>query len=291
MNVKQAAEYLQLNEKKVYALLNEGNIPATKVTGKWLFPRHLVDQWLVESSHGGILTDRLILTGSDDPLLHRLTSKMADELQDKAYILYTPTGTRLGLSLLAQRRANVCALHWGPVNESHLRHPGLLRHFPQHHNWVLLRLFRREQGLMVSPRLNVHTRRLRDLLAANYRWVLRQEGAGSQRFLEETLSLHNTALSDLNICERAYSEREAAALITMGRADISPGIRGGAAEFGLNFISIGWEAFDLALYRDVYFRALFQRFVKQLESPYIQSLAEALGGYDLRELGELVESA
>jgi molybdate-binding protein len=144
---------------------------------------------------------------------------------------------------------------------------------------------------MVSPRLNVHTRRLRDLLAANYRWVLRQEGAGSQRFLEETLSLHNTAFSELNVCERAYSEREAAALIAMCQADISPGIRGGSAEFGLDFISIGWEAFDLAVYRDVYFRALFQRFVKQLESPYIQSLAEALGGYDLRELGELVESA
>ncbi len=291
MNVKQAAEYLQLNEKKVYALLNGGSIPATKVTGKWLFPRHLIDQWLVESSHGGILTDRLILTGSDDPLMHRVVSKMAQDLQDKAYILYSPTGTRLGLSLLGQRRANVCALNWGPVSESHLRHPSLLRHFSQHHNWVLLRLFRREQGFMVRPRINAKEHQLRDLLSAGLRWVVRQEGDGSQRFMEETLSVHNTAISDLNIIERAHSEREAASLIAMGRADISPGIRGGATEFGLDFISIGWEAFDLALYRDVYFRALFHRLIKQLESPYIRSLAEALGGYDLGELSELIELA
>ena len=51
MSVKQAAAYLQVNEKKIYALVREGKIPATKLTGKWLFPRDLVDQWLLESSH------------------------------------------------------------------------------------------------------------------------------------------------------------------------------------------------------------------------------------------------
>ncbi|MCZ6575092.1 MAG: helix-turn-helix domain-containing protein, partial [Gammaproteobacteria bacterium] len=46
LSVKQVAEYLHLNEKKVYTLVGEGKIPATKVTGKWLFPRHLIDQWM-----------------------------------------------------------------------------------------------------------------------------------------------------------------------------------------------------------------------------------------------------
>ena len=69
MNVKEVADYLNLNEKKVYALAAEGRIPGTKVTGKWMFPRELVDRWMLESSHGGLLTDRLVLAGSDDPLL------------------------------------------------------------------------------------------------------------------------------------------------------------------------------------------------------------------------------
>ena len=46
MSVKQVAEYLNLNEKKVYALVNEGKIPGTKITGKWMFPRELVDRWI-----------------------------------------------------------------------------------------------------------------------------------------------------------------------------------------------------------------------------------------------------
>ena len=41
LSVKQTASYLQLNEKKIYELANQGTIPATKVTGKWMFPREL----------------------------------------------------------------------------------------------------------------------------------------------------------------------------------------------------------------------------------------------------------
>ncbi|MDH3916154.1 MAG: helix-turn-helix domain-containing protein, partial [Chromatiales bacterium] len=77
MTVKQAARYLQVNEKKVYALVGEGKIPASKVTGKWLFPRDLIDQWILESSHGGLLTDRMLIAGSDDPLLYRAIMQVA----------------------------------------------------------------------------------------------------------------------------------------------------------------------------------------------------------------------
>ncbi|MGA7982583.1 MAG: helix-turn-helix domain-containing protein [Chromatiaceae bacterium] len=66
LDVKQVADYLNLNEKKVYALVAEGRIPGTKVTGKWMFPRELIDRWVLESSHGGLLADRLVIAGSDD---------------------------------------------------------------------------------------------------------------------------------------------------------------------------------------------------------------------------------
>ena len=66
MSVHEVAGYLQINEKKVYALAAEGRIPGTKVTGKWLFPRDLVDQWLTQSSHGGVFTDRLVIAGEGE---------------------------------------------------------------------------------------------------------------------------------------------------------------------------------------------------------------------------------
>lgn len=289
--MKQAAEYLQINEKKVYALASEGRIPGTKITGKWLFPRDLIDQWLMESSHGGVLTDRLVLAGSDDPLLHRVIGNMAEETDAHALVSYTPTGTRLGLSLLAANRCDVAAIHWGPSEESHLRHPGLVRQFPEHQQWVLVRAFLREQGLLLSPRIPANDRDVKTLFASRYRWVLRQSGAGSQRFLEEALARHAGKLTDLNKAASARSEREAAAAIVMDEADIAPGCHAAATEAGLDFVSTGWEAFDFVLYRGIFFRTLFQKLLDNLKALDTQAVAVRLDGYEFEDLGKLIWAA
>jgi excisionase family DNA binding protein len=46
LNTKEAAQFLNINEKMIYTLIAEKGLPATKVTGKWLFPKQLIEQWL-----------------------------------------------------------------------------------------------------------------------------------------------------------------------------------------------------------------------------------------------------
>ena len=288
MSVKQVASYLQLNEKKVYALVSDGKIPATRVTGKWMFPRELVDRWMLNSAHGGLMSDRLIVTGSDDPLLHRIVGRFALDTAARALISFAPTGTRLGLELLESRRADVCGIHWGPTEESRLRHPALLRQYDSHRHWVLIHAFRREQGLMLRPGLLEKVGGPEELLGDDYRWALRQNGAGSQRYLQEVLARHGGRLESLNRSVTTLSEREAASAIRMNQADVAPGARPAAAEFGLDFLSYGWEAFDLALPRDIWFRRLFQDLLTRLRAEPAVRLAGELGGYDLGAAGELV---
>lgn len=288
MSVKQVASYLQVNDKKIYSLVREGKIPASKVTGKWLFPRDLVDQWVLESSHGGLLTDRMLVAGSDDPLLYRAVMQIANQIRARALISYTPTGTQLGLSLLARRRADICGIHWGPVEESAKRHPALLKQFAQHRDWVLVRLFRREQGLILGPDSWPVGSRIEDLFSAQTRWAVRQEGAGSQRFLQEIITQHGVNPAARRITGRAYSERDAASLVAMGQADVATGVRAAATEFGLEFLPIGWEAFDLAMHRGVFFRTLFQKLLEHLRGGEAQSVARMLGGYDMTECGNLI---
>ncbi len=288
MNVKQVAEYLHLNEKKIYALVNEERIPATKITGKWLFPRELVDRWMLDSAHGGLMTNRLIIAGSDDPLLYRLIMNFAQDTGAHALISYTPTGTRLGLDLLQANRVDASGIHWGPRDESHTRHPALLRQYNQFRHWVLIRMFRREQGLMISPQLHDQGLAPEELTDQRYRWALRQNGAGAQRFLLEVLSGYGTSADRLNCVATALSEREAAANIAMGLADVAPGARSAASEYGLSFIPFGWESFDLALPRSIWFRRLFQDLIARLRSPATLAMADALTGYDLSEAGDLI---
>ncbi len=287
MSVRQVAHYLQLNEKKIYALVNDGKIPATKVTGKWMFPRELVDRWMMDSSHGGLMTDQLVIAGSDDPLLYRIVLQFASDMQSKALMNYTATGTRLGLELLDSQRVDACAIHWGPAVESHIRHPALLQQYVQHHSWVLIRAFRREQGLMVAPLLG-ELEAPEQLLAGDYRWAMRQSGAGAQRYLLEVLARRNLSLEKLNTSVSALSEREAAAFVAMGLADVAPGARSTANEFGLGFLSLGWEAVDFVLPRRIWFRRLFQTLIERLKAAPARQLAELLGGYDLDDSGTLI---
>jgi len=287
MSVRQVAGYLHINEKKVYELVREDKIPATKITGKWVFPRELIDRWLLESSHGGLLTDRLILVGSDDPLLAHVALELAAAVGPRALVSYSPTGTQLGLGLLAALRADVGAIHWGRDSESHIRHPALLQRFASRKSWLLVRAFRREQGLMLRPGVLAQLTAA-EALRANLRWSLRQDGAGSQRFLDELLAEHNLDKTKLHVVDHALTEREAAAHIAMGRAEAAPGVRAGATEFGLAFVPTGWEAFDFALKRGVYFRTLFQKLLDSLRSPETRAYAAQLGGYDLEPVGDLI---
>ncbi|MDJ0739226.1 MAG: helix-turn-helix transcriptional regulator [Gammaproteobacteria bacterium] len=287
LSVKQVAAYLQLNEKKIYALVNEGGIPATKVTGKWMFPRELIDRWMMDSAHGGLLTDRLVIAGSDDPLVYRVVTAFARDVDAHAQVSYTPTGTRLGLELLQANRVDVSALHWGPLGESHTRHPALLRQHPQHRNWVLIRAFSREQGLMLKPSLADRVRDLETVMKQDLRWVQRQSGAGAQRFLMEVRK-SVVGVKAPNVTTTALSEREAAAAIVLDLADVAPGARAAATEAGLAFVPFGVEGFDFVLPRSIWFRRLFQELLTRLRSGECRQTADLLGGYDFSECGDLI---
>src|SRR5215475_11858305 len=76
MNTREVAHYLGINEKKVYFLAKNGKIPCTRVTGKWTFPKKLIDQWIEESASGALQRKSkteaqsfLLAAGSDDPSL------------------------------------------------------------------------------------------------------------------------------------------------------------------------------------------------------------------------------
>ena len=288
MNVRQVAEYLHINEKKVSSLVSEGKLPASKLTGKWLFPRQLVDQWVLESTHGGLLTDRLLISGSDDPLIARVTTLAGNELRGNALLSYSTTGTQLGLSLLARRRADVSLLRWGVAEESHFRHPALIRQYAPHHDWVLVRICRREQGLILAPGLWTSGIDIPALFSPDVRWAARQEGTGSQRFFQEIVARHRVNPSARRITVQANTEREAASMVAMGPADVVCGARAAAGEFGLDFHPIGWEALDAAMHRGIFFRRLFQRWLDHLRHGEAQRQARMLGGYDFGELGNLV---
>ena len=284
LTVKQVAQYIHLNEKKIYSLIKEGRVPATKASGKWLFPRKLIDEWLMESAHSGVLTDRLIIAGSDDPLLAAALAELAEKLDGEALVSYLPTGSRAGLVLLSQRLANVSAIHWGPADVANRQHRTLIDQFPGHSDWIMVKLYRRRQGIMLRRGMSDGFT-LDELMQPDIRWIFRQPGAGSQHALESHMASRLVDARTLNVLSVQPTERQAASLLARGLADCAPGVAAAATEFGLDFIPLWWEAFDLVMPRAVFFRQLFQQLLDIFRTPRLRETATGLGGYDLEELG------
>ena len=54
MNTKEVAQYLGIHEKQVYHLIKIKKIPSTRVTGKWIFPKQVIDEWIKSSTQKGL---------------------------------------------------------------------------------------------------------------------------------------------------------------------------------------------------------------------------------------------
>ncbi|NWG02589.1 MAG: helix-turn-helix domain-containing protein, partial [Syntrophaceae bacterium] len=85
MNTKEVAKYLGIHEKQVYALIKSRRIPSTRVTGKWVFPKKLIDEWIDSNAKTGFeqakqktrkIEGALLASGSNDPILDMLHTYM-----------------------------------------------------------------------------------------------------------------------------------------------------------------------------------------------------------------------
>ena len=48
MTPKEAAKYLGFHLVTIYRLLKKGEVPATKIGGKWRFKKDVLDTWLTD---------------------------------------------------------------------------------------------------------------------------------------------------------------------------------------------------------------------------------------------------
>jgi len=110
MNTKEVADYLRIKQRKVYALLRAKRIPCSRVTGKWLFPKHLIDLWVAENTdYAGLGFETRppapVVAGSHDPLLDWAVRESGCGLALRA------SGSLDGLKQLAAGEAVMAGLH------------------------------------------------------------------------------------------------------------------------------------------------------------------------------------
>jgi len=294
LSVPELATLLQVNDKKIYQLAGSGVLPGTKVTGKWIFPRKLIEDWLLESSHGGILQDRLLLAGSDDRLMHHVCSQAAIDWQRDALLSYSPNGTRHGLKMLDQGRVDGCFINWGAAEPSARRHLGLLRGYENHAHWVVVRCLQRSQGFVL--RHDVAEQFSPDALQnpitvmreRSLRWAMRQDDSGTERLMEDLCATNNIPSANFTVSGTFNSERAAVAAVNTNHADICCGVQSTANEFGLHYLPIANVALDLVMPQRTFFRSLVQELINRIQALHLSDTPEDLDGYAINRSLQLV---
>ena len=186
LTTSEAADYLRLGERKLYELVTEGAIPCSKVTGKWLFPRHELDLWVLSglARPAGMMSAEPppIVGGSQDDLLEWSLRESGSGLASLA------EGTARGVERLLRGEVIAAAVHFHShiVSEDAADDDNVAtaRTIPGLHDVVLVGVARREQGLLLAPGNPKKLNSLADVLGAGAKMAVRQPGAGAQMLLE-----------------------------------------------------------------------------------------------------------
>jgi putative molybdopterin biosynthesis protein len=287
MNTKEVADYLRIKQRKVYALLRAKRIPCSRVTGKWLFPKHLIDLWVAENTdYAGLGFETRppapVVAGSHDPLLDWAVGESGCGLALRA------SGSLDGLKQLAAGEAVMAGLHvrdekTGEYNAPVVRDAAGLR------DVVLIHWAQRRQGLVLAAGNPLKIRRIADAARKKARFMLRQPSAGSHLLLLNLLAAARLRPADMDFVHPpVLSETDVGLAIVEGRADAGLAIEAVARRFRLTFVPLAEERFDLAMRRKSYFEAPAQKLFAFAGTTAFKRRAAALGGYDVGGTGRVV---
>jgi putative molybdopterin biosynthesis protein len=155
---------------------------------------------------------------------------------------------------------------------------------------VLMNLVYRQQGLMVPKGNPKNIRGFRDLTRGDVVFINRQSGAGTRLLTDKYLKELGIAPKDVRGYEREeYTHMGVASAVLTGIADTGMGILASAQALDLDFIPLAKERYDLAFpaeFVDMPTVSAVLRVIR--EDGEFRTSVEALGGYDVSDMGKVV---
>jgi putative molybdopterin biosynthesis protein len=294
LSTKEVAEFLGINEKMVYTLVAEKGLPASKVTGKWLFPLALVEQWIETHTlnypetrqHLPPYDGLIIITGSNDLLLDK-TIALFNKTAAGQIAVFANLGSMGGLRALRQNFCHIATSHLLQNNGDEYNFDFAGQEFTNMP--VIVNFCRREQGFMIqkgNPK-QIHT--IADLNRPDIRVVNRSLATGTRLLFDKELLKAGLNPEKIDgYTHEVNSHMEVGLEVLAGRAHFGPGIRPVATLLGLDFIPLRWERYDLLITKDRFFDKGVQSFIGLLQDAEFKKIAEPFTGYDVSSSGKMV---
>lgn len=225
--------------------------------------------------------------GSHDPAISEIAARF-DEIAPGYALHISFAGSLGGLIALAEHKADVAGCHlWDEETDTYNR-PFVQRLLPGR-RVALLTLAYRCLGLILPPGNPAGITGLHDLAQTGQRFVNRQPGAGTRVWLDAQLRRLGVSPQQINGYdgEPMTTHLEVARAVAENRASVGLGVEAAALSYGLDFINLTTERYDLVIPSETWTTAPVQRLTRWLATDEARAILSGLGGCDIRGMGRV----
>ncbi len=233
------------------------------------------------------LRGNLLAAGSHDLIIDLLATALK-ERGTGLTLSSAHLGSMGGIAAIGNGQAHLAGVHLFDPETGDYNSPYIRRLLPGR-DLCLVNLAHRMQGWIVPPGNPDQVSDITDLAAKKLSFVNRQKGAGTRLLFDYQLDRAGLDPAGIYGYEREeHTHLGVAASVAAGSARAGLGILPAARAFGLDFVPLCEERYDLLMSASFYRSAAGETILKLITDPAFQKRVEALGGYSMRDAGKLM---
>lgn len=217
----------------------------------------------------------ILIVGSHDPVIDRLSDLLRE---DGIFPSSVHVGSMGGILALKRESCHLAPMHLlsddGDYNIQYL-----MRYLPGE-DLILICVAEREQGIVSATGLSF------DAITKS-RFINRQKGSGTRMLLDFLLKKHGFDPVQVSGYDREVTTHLAVCLaVQSGDADMGMAVHTAAKTFGLDFVPVGTERYELVTSAEIFetdphVQALFS----MIQTDRFKGILEKMGGYRTGETG------
>jgi putative molybdopterin biosynthesis protein len=228
---------------------------------------------------------RLLLAGCDPAT--SLLSTMVEKISG-VDIVPAAASSKLALTWLKEGKVHIAGSHLEDAKTGEFNLPYLRKEFPGE-DFRVVTFARWEEGLVLAPGNPKRVRKIEDLARKNLKFANREPGSGSRALFDKLLENAGMDPRNVNGYDRiAYGHLAAAYCVFSHEADACLATRSAAQTFGLDFVPLHSERYDLVMRKRTTDLPAVKSFLDVLQRATLRRKLELLAGYDTSQMGKIV---
>ena len=228
----------------------------------------------------------VVAIGSHDPLLDEL-SELMRRGNPGASVKSSHVGSMGGLMAIKRGEAHIAGTHLLDEASGGYNIPFIEKNFPNG-GVRLVECVSREQGLMLQRGNPKSIDSVKDAARGDVNYINRQKGSGTRILFDYLCRRDGIKTANIAGYDREeYTHTSVAAIIAAGSADAGLGILTAARMYGLDFLHVCDEQYDLLIPDFAWDTPMVQQLIVILKSEAFASRLRQMGGYKADKPGEV----